>query len=291
MPDGQRILSGSRDKVWLLDGTLVKTIFGAADDTVRVLLALPDNQHALSASFATSSSSTSTTAPSCAPSRTTTTNALCKLPGAAARRPPLRQRSYDCSHRRARARARPLDVARNQGNARGAEEFRRHFIKRATSGASVRQAVARSSLAPREEKSRAALTLTRRRPPVGERAGCAGEPWPPPPALARGAAGTARSTITARPTATGSPSSSTICADVTRRRRRALVDLRREAQRASRPYDTARRSACASSGAPSSGWAAAISAAEELAAAARSHEETALFTFTPWTAKTRWVRP
>ena len=59
MPDGQRILSGGMDKtvrVWLTDGTLVNTfkllntdsVF-ARGEPVRALVALPDNQHALSA--------------------------------------------------------------------------------------------------------------------------------------------------------------------------------------------------------------------------------------------------
>ena len=49
MPDGQRILSGSRNtvRVWLLDGTLQSTFPIASDEG---LVALPDNQHALSAS-------------------------------------------------------------------------------------------------------------------------------------------------------------------------------------------------------------------------------------------------
>ena len=52
MPDGQRILSGSMDntvRVWLLDGAL-KNTFELHTDTVMSLVALPDNQHALSAS-------------------------------------------------------------------------------------------------------------------------------------------------------------------------------------------------------------------------------------------------
>ena len=50
MPDGQRILSGGQDKtvrVWLLDGTLENT-FELHTDSVNALVALPDNQHALS---------------------------------------------------------------------------------------------------------------------------------------------------------------------------------------------------------------------------------------------------
>ena len=52
MPDGQRILSGARDKtvrVWLLDGTPENT-FELHTDDVMALVALPDNQHALSGS-------------------------------------------------------------------------------------------------------------------------------------------------------------------------------------------------------------------------------------------------
>ena len=59
MPDGQRILSGSLDgdvQVWLLDGTLKKSfpklhfLGSEVENEVTALLALPDNQHALSGS-------------------------------------------------------------------------------------------------------------------------------------------------------------------------------------------------------------------------------------------------
>ena len=54
MPDGQRILSGGGDdhtvRVWLLDGTLENT-FELHTDNVFALVALPDNQHALSGSL------------------------------------------------------------------------------------------------------------------------------------------------------------------------------------------------------------------------------------------------
>ena len=55
MPDGQRILSGSNGEVrvcWLLDGILVNA-FGLHrfDEPVLALVALPDNQHALSGSY------------------------------------------------------------------------------------------------------------------------------------------------------------------------------------------------------------------------------------------------
>ena len=53
MPDGQRFLSGSFDatvRVWLLDGTLENTFSELHDSTVMALVALPDNQHALSGS-------------------------------------------------------------------------------------------------------------------------------------------------------------------------------------------------------------------------------------------------
>ena len=49
----RRILSGSEDqtvRVWLLDGTLENT-FMLHNHSVRALVALPDNQHALSGSF------------------------------------------------------------------------------------------------------------------------------------------------------------------------------------------------------------------------------------------------
>ena len=52
MPDGQRFLSGSNDntvRVWLLDGTLKKTLT-LHTDRVTALVALPDNRHALSGS-------------------------------------------------------------------------------------------------------------------------------------------------------------------------------------------------------------------------------------------------
>ena len=49
MPDGQRFLSGSDGdvRVWLLDGTLENT-FRLHASNVLALIALPDNQHALS---------------------------------------------------------------------------------------------------------------------------------------------------------------------------------------------------------------------------------------------------
>jgi WD40 repeat protein len=50
-PDGKRVLSGSRDmsvRVWWPDGTLDKTLFRELHTrSVRALVALPDNQHAL----------------------------------------------------------------------------------------------------------------------------------------------------------------------------------------------------------------------------------------------------
>ena len=52
MPDGQRILSGGEEstvRVWLLDGTLENT-FTLHAKMVTALVALPDNQHALSGS-------------------------------------------------------------------------------------------------------------------------------------------------------------------------------------------------------------------------------------------------
>ena len=59
MPDGQRILSGggfnssggdTAVRVWLLNGTLENT-FWLQDHTVNALVALPDDQHALSGSY------------------------------------------------------------------------------------------------------------------------------------------------------------------------------------------------------------------------------------------------
>ena len=53
MPDGQRFLSGSDDntiRVWLIDGTLENS-FWLDTYHVNALVALPDNQHALSASW------------------------------------------------------------------------------------------------------------------------------------------------------------------------------------------------------------------------------------------------
>ena len=55
MPDGKRILSGATDKTvrrWLLDGTQTDS-FRLHTGTVRALVALPDNQHALSGSHDT----------------------------------------------------------------------------------------------------------------------------------------------------------------------------------------------------------------------------------------------
>ena len=55
MPDGQRILSGgsgrSNVRVWLLDGTRIDTFAGLHTHSVTALVALPDNQHALSGSY------------------------------------------------------------------------------------------------------------------------------------------------------------------------------------------------------------------------------------------------
>ena len=90
MPDGQRFLSGAVEgnPGWGLDGTLKNTFSWLHERAVRTL-ALPDNQHALSGSRTLlSSSSTSTTATSCALSSTTrhVTSLRCSW------RPPLRQR-------------------------------------------------------------------------------------------------------------------------------------------------------------------------------------------------------
>ena len=57
MPDGQRILSGAWGgtvRVWLLNGTLENTFelhTNGVHNSVMALVALPDNQHALSGSF------------------------------------------------------------------------------------------------------------------------------------------------------------------------------------------------------------------------------------------------
>ena len=95
MPDGQRILSGGHDntvRVWLLDGTLENT-FKLHTSVVYALVALPDNQHALSGSgdktvklFNVNDGAVLRTFKH----HTAQHHALC-LPGAAARRPPLRQ--------------------------------------------------------------------------------------------------------------------------------------------------------------------------------------------------------
>ena len=55
MPDGQRILSGGgygdcAVRVWLLDGTLENLFDHLHTSGVMAIVALPDNQHALSAS-------------------------------------------------------------------------------------------------------------------------------------------------------------------------------------------------------------------------------------------------
>ena len=53
MPDGRRILSGSKDesvRVWLLNGPLQNT-FRLRTGRVTALVALPDNQHALLGSY------------------------------------------------------------------------------------------------------------------------------------------------------------------------------------------------------------------------------------------------
>ena len=53
MPDGQRILSDERNNtvgLHLLDGT-PKNLFELHTDSVHALVALPDNQHALSGSW------------------------------------------------------------------------------------------------------------------------------------------------------------------------------------------------------------------------------------------------
>ena len=109
MPDGQRILSSSLDdtvRVWLLDGTLKNTFSELHTSPVEALVALPDNQHALSASvdrtvklFNVNDGAVLRTF------RHHTSGGV--LPGAAARRPPLRQRleRQHRPHRRARPRA------------------------------------------------------------------------------------------------------------------------------------------------------------------------------------------
>ena len=108
MPDGQRILSGARDKtvrVWLLDGTLENT-FELHTTTVRALVALPDNQHALSGSFDKTVKLFNVNDGAVLRTFTHHTRGG-DLPGAAARRPPLRQRlvRQDRPHRLPRPRA------------------------------------------------------------------------------------------------------------------------------------------------------------------------------------------
>ena len=80
VPDSQRLLSGSKDKtvrVWR---------YGTLENTFRlhtgwcVLVALPDNKHALPARATPSSSSTSTTAPSCTFKHHTEVTCLALLP-------------------------------------------------------------------------------------------------------------------------------------------------------------------------------------------------------------------
>ena len=107
MPDSQRILSGATDKtvrVCRIDGTLQNTFY-LHNDTVKALVAMPDNQHALSASddktvklFNVNDG---------AVLRNFTPHNLGDLPGAAARRPPLRQRlvGHDRPHRLPASRA------------------------------------------------------------------------------------------------------------------------------------------------------------------------------------------
>ena len=92
MPDGQRFLSGGLDntvRVWLLNGTLENT-FELHTDQVNAV-ALPDNQHALSGSHDTTVKLFNVNdgnwhAHLHAPRQSGA------LPGAAARRPPLRER-------------------------------------------------------------------------------------------------------------------------------------------------------------------------------------------------------
>ena len=93
MPDGQRILSGANDKtvrVWLLDGTHQNTFSELHTDTVNALVALPDNQHALSASNSTVKLFNVNDGAVLRTFKHHTGHG--ELPGAAARRPPLRQR-------------------------------------------------------------------------------------------------------------------------------------------------------------------------------------------------------
>ena len=110
MPDGKRILSGGNDKTvrrWLLDGTQSDT-FRLHAASVRALVALPDNQHALSGSndrtvklFNVNDGAVLRTF------KHHTTSSSADLPGAAARRPPLRQRleRQDRPHRLPRPRS------------------------------------------------------------------------------------------------------------------------------------------------------------------------------------------
>ena len=94
MPDGQRILSGSMDGTVRvhLNGTLENT-FKLHTDTVTAFVALPDNQHALSGLGRQDRKLFNVN--DGAVLRTFKHHTPGDLPGAAARRPPLRQRPDD----------------------------------------------------------------------------------------------------------------------------------------------------------------------------------------------------
>ena len=103
MPDGQRILSAGQGtlgfvRVWLLNG-IFKDTFKVHTNIVLALVALPDNQHALSGSYDNTVKLFNVN--DGAVLRTFSTGNLGESPGAAARRPPLRQRLVRLGEHRA----------------------------------------------------------------------------------------------------------------------------------------------------------------------------------------------
>ena len=107
MPDGKRFLSGADTtiRVWLVDGTHENT-FDLHTNMVYEVVALPDNQHALSGSLRHDRQALRRQRRR-RPAHLQAPRETGALPGAAARRPPLRQRleRQHRPHRRARPRA------------------------------------------------------------------------------------------------------------------------------------------------------------------------------------------